>query len=71
MLNSFILNMAHKSITVVALKLKVNSRSRAIMDIYTGAKRSGDPASTLRYYEEKGLIRSVGRNGLRRVLMPI
>lgn len=41
------------------------------MDIYTGAKRSGDPASTLRYYEEKGLIRSVGRNGLRRVLMPI
>jgi len=34
------------------------------------AKRSGLPASTLRYYEEKGLIRSVGRNGLRRVFAP-
>lgn len=25
------------------------------------------PASTLRYYEEKGLIRSIGRRGLRRL----
>ena len=31
------------------------------------ARRSGLPASTLRYYEEKRLIRSVGRRGLRRV----
>ena len=37
------------------------------MDIATVAKRSGVPASTLRYYEEKGLIASVGRHGLRRV----
>lgn len=37
------------------------------MDIATVAKRSGVPASTLRYYEERGLIASVGRHGLRRV----
>lgn len=37
------------------------------MDIAEVAKRSGVPASTLRFYEEKGLINSVGRQGLRRV----
>ncbi|MRI34897.1 MerR family transcriptional regulator [Endozoicomonas sp. OPT23] len=37
------------------------------MDIAEVAKRSGVPASTLRFYEEKGLIQSVGREGLRRV----
>lgn len=37
------------------------------MEISEVAKRSGVPASTLRFYEEKGLIRSVGRQGLRRV----
>lgn len=37
------------------------------MDIAEVAKRSGVPASTLRFYEEKGLLRSVGRQGLRRV----
>lgn len=37
------------------------------MDIAEVAKRSGMPASTLRFYEEKGLISSVGRQGLRRV----
>ena len=37
------------------------------MDIGEVAKASGLPTSTLRYYEEKGLIESVGRNGLRRV----
>ncbi|QFT23289.1 HTH-type transcriptional regulator CueR [Pseudomonas sp. THAF187a] len=37
------------------------------LDIGTVARWSGLPASTLRYYEEKGLIRSIGRNGLRRV----
>ena len=36
------------------------------MDIAQVARRSGVPASTLRYYEEKGLIASVGRDGLRR-----
>ncbi|MCC5811874.1 MAG: helix-turn-helix domain-containing protein [Ectothiorhodospiraceae bacterium] len=37
------------------------------MDIAEVARRSGLPASTLRYYEEKGLICSVGRHGLRRL----
>ena len=37
------------------------------MDIAEVAKRSGVPASTLRFYEEKGLISSVGRHGIRRV----
>ena len=34
------------------------------------ARRSGVPASTLRYYEERGLITSVGRRGLARVFEP-
>ena len=38
-----------------------------IMDISQGAKQSGIPASTLRFYEKKYLIRSVGRHGIRRV----
>ena len=37
------------------------------MDITEVARRSGVPASTLRFYEEKGLIASIGRRGLRRV----
>lgn len=37
------------------------------IDIAAVSRQSGLPASTLRYYEEKGLIRAVGRNGLRRV----
>ena len=37
------------------------------IDIAALAKRTGLPASTLRFYEEKGLIRSVGRKGLRRL----
>lgn len=37
------------------------------LDIGKVARWSGLPASTLRYYEEKGLIRSIGRNGLKRV----
>ena len=40
------------------------------MDIATVAKRSGLPASALRFYEEKGLIASVGRKGLRRRFNP-
>lgn len=39
----------------------------ANLDIVEVAKRSGVPASTLRFYEEKGLIASIGRHGLRRV----
>lgn len=37
------------------------------MDITEVVKRSGIPASTLRFYEEKGLITSVGRRGLHRL----
>ncbi len=37
------------------------------MDISDVARQSGIPASTLRFYEEKGLIASTGRHGLRRV----
>ena len=40
------------------------------MDITEVAQRSGVPASTLRFYEEKGLIASIGRRGLRRLFDP-
>jgi len=45
------------------MKVKVKEKT---LDIGSVVKQSGLPASTLRYYEEKGLIESVGRNGLRR-----
>jgi DNA-binding transcriptional MerR regulator len=37
------------------------------LDIGEVAQRAGVPASTLRYYEEQGLIASTGRRGLRRL----
>ena len=37
------------------------------LDINEVAKRSGLPASALRFYEEKGLVASAGRRGLRRL----
>jgi DNA-binding transcriptional MerR regulator len=40
------------------------------MDIAAVVRRSGVPASTLRFYEQKGLIASVGRKGLRRRFDP-
>lgn len=40
------------------------------LDIAEVAQRSGVPASTLRYYEERGLIAPIGRRGLRRVFDP-
>lgn len=40
------------------------------LDIAEVADRSGVPASTLRFYEEKGLITSSGRRGLRRLFDP-
>ncbi len=40
------------------------------MDISQVAKQSGVAASRLRYYEEKGLIHSIGRDGLKRVFPP-
>jgi len=36
------------------------------LDIAEVTQQAGVPASTLRYYEEKGLITSTGRRGLRR-----
>lgn len=38
-----------------------------LLDIAEVAARAGVPASALRFYEEKGLIASVGRRGLRRL----
>ena len=40
------------------------------LDIAEVARRAGVPASTLRYYEEKGLIAATGRRGLRRQYDP-
>lgn len=40
------------------------------MDIAEVAKRTGVPASTLRYYDKRGLIASNGRQGLRRTFAP-
>jgi DNA-binding transcriptional MerR regulator len=40
------------------------------MDITEVARQSGVPASTLRFYEEKRLIASIGRRGLRRLFDP-
>lgn len=40
------------------------------LDIAEVAQISGTPASTLRFYEEKGLIASIGRRGLRRLFDP-
>lgn len=37
------------------------------LDIAEVVQQSGVPASTLRFYEEKGLIESSGRRGLRRL----
>ena len=38
-----------------------------LLDIAVVAQRSGVPASTLRFYEAKGLIASAGRRGMRRL----
>lgn len=40
------------------------------MDIGEVTRRTGLPPSTLRYYEERGLITPVGRRGLRRQYDP-
>jgi DNA-binding transcriptional MerR regulator len=40
------------------------------LDIAEVARRSGTPASALRFYEERGLIKSIGRRGLRRLFDP-
>ena len=40
------------------------------MDITEVARKAGVPASTIRFYEEKRLVRSIGRRGLRRLFEP-
>jgi DNA-binding transcriptional MerR regulator len=40
------------------------------LDIGEVARKAGIPASALRFYEQKGLVRSVGRRGLRRQYDP-
>lgn len=40
------------------------------MDIADVAKRAGVPASTLRFYEKQGLIKSAGPPGVRRQFAP-
>ena len=42
-------------------------RLDGVLDIAEVAERCRLPASALRFYEEKGLIKSIGRRGLRRV----
>jgi len=51
-------------------QVDLKSRHFFSMDISEVSKRSGLAASTLRYYEERGLIASVGRQGLRRLFAP-
>lgn len=41
--------------------------AQKVLDIGEVAKKSGLPVSALRFYEERGLIRSIGRKGLRRL----
>ena len=41
-----------------------------ILEISEVTERSGLPASTIRFYEEKGLIQSIGRRGIRRLFDP-
>jgi DNA-binding transcriptional MerR regulator len=41
-----------------------------LLDISEVAKQTGLAASTLRYYEEQGLIESAGRRGLKRLFEP-
>jgi len=55
-----------------SIEVQVDFKSRGFvqMDISEVARRSGLPASTLRFYEGKGLIASVGRQGLRRRFAP-
>lgn len=41
------------------------------LDIAEVSQRTGVPASSLRFYEEKRLIKSIGRRGLRRLFDPM
>jgi len=53
------------------IRIQVNLRSSMnVTDIGEVSARTGIPPSTLRYYDEIGLISSVGRHGLRRQFAP-
>lgn len=52
---------------MVAYDFKSTLSQGVCVDISEVAKHAGVPASTLRFYEDKGLITSVGRRGLRRL----
>jgi DNA-binding transcriptional MerR regulator len=53
------------------MQLQVDLTSRVkVLDITEVTRRAGVPASTLRFYEEKGLISSIGRRGLHRLFSP-
>jgi DNA-binding transcriptional MerR regulator len=54
----------------VNIEVEVNFKSRPAMDISEVAKRAGVAASTLRFYEKRGLIASVGPQGTRRRFLP-
>jgi DNA-binding transcriptional MerR regulator len=56
-----------KTYSATSSRLEVK---RGNVDITEVARRSGLTASTLRFYEQKGLIASVGRRGLHRVFDP-
>jgi DNA-binding transcriptional MerR regulator len=43
---------------------------KKLLDIGEVAERAGVPPSTLRFYEEKRLIKSAGRRGMRRLFYP-
>lgn len=45
----------------------MKASDKRTLDIGEVTKLTGVPPSTLRYYEEKGLIRSTSRHGLRRL----
>jgi DNA-binding transcriptional MerR regulator len=52
------------------LQADLRSRGSTYLDITEVVRRSGVPASTLRFYEEKHLIVSTGRRGLHRLFDP-
>jgi DNA-binding transcriptional MerR regulator len=52
------------------MQVEVNFKSSPFMDISEVAKKSGVAASALRYYERKGLIRSLESGGVRRRFAP-
>lgn len=45
----------------------MDSLRKFVLDIGEVVRLTGVPPSTIRFYEKKGLIRSTGRNGLRRL----